>query len=879
ATYQDYADVFDEKEADQLPPHRPYDCAINLIPDAPLPSGRLYPMAEPELAALRDYLDKNLARGFIRPSTSPLSSPVLFVKKKTGDLRLCNDYRALNKITIRDRYPLPLIPELMDRLRGAQIYTKLDLRGAYNLVRIKAGDEWKTAFGTRYGQYEHLVMPFGLTNAPAVFQRFMNDIFRDLLDRFVVIYLDDILIFSATVPQHIDHVRQVLHRLRTHGLYAKLEKCEFHRKSVEFLGHIISPEGTLMDPKKVEAILQWQPPQNRKDVQRLLGFSNYYRQFIPAYADLTKPLTRLLRLKEPFRWTPEADQAFAILKQRFATGPLLRYPDPNLPFVVEADASSVALGAVLSQRADPSQPLQPCAYYSRQLSSAEQNYTIWERELLAIKTAFEVWRHHLEGARHPVQVLTDHRNLEHLQTTRRLNQRQIRWSLFFSRFNFTISYIPQTQNQKADALSRKPEYTPTSKTEAPDTSILPPNVFAAAPEPASLAEDIRASQATDPWAQQRLQEVQQGDSKDLTVKDGVLYHRDRVYVPPGPLRARILRLTHDAPPWPRFRADVDQYVSTCDVCRRAKEVPAKPSGLLRPLPVPSSPWEIISMDFIVDLPRSHGHSCIFVVVDLLTKMAHFVPCPKIPTGPETAQLYLHHIFRLHGAPAQIISDRGPQFSSRFWQALHQGLGTEVHLSSAYHPQTDGQTERTNATLEQYLRCYTTYQQDNWYSLLPLAEFAYNNAVHSSIQVTPFAANYGYNPRFFLPVEPPSDVPAADARIQELHALHELLREQLQHAKEAYKRAADRHRQEGTPLKVGDLIWLSTRYLRAPGRCAKLNARFIGPYKIDAQINPVAFRLVLPDHLRIHPGYSIQNITSQVWEYYQVSICCDLTVIS
>ncbi|XP_060112868.1 uncharacterized protein LOC132585122, partial [Heteronotia binoei] len=267
-----------ETGADQLPPHRPYDCAIDLVPGAPLPVGRLYPMSEPELAALRDFLDKNLKRGFIRPSTSPLSAPVLFVKKKSGELRLCNDYRALNKITIRDRYPLPLIPELLDRLKGAQIYTKLDLRGAYNLVRIRPGDEWKTAFGTRYGQYEHLVMPFGLTNAPAVFQRFMNDIFRDLLDRFAIIYLDDILIYSRNPAQHAEHVRQVLQRLRAHGLYAKLEKCDFDLRSVEFLGHIVSPQGILMDPKKVEAVLTWQAPQNRKDLQRFLGFANYYRQ-------------------------------------------------------------------------------------------------------------------------------------------------------------------------------------------------------------------------------------------------------------------------------------------------------------------------------------------------------------------------------------------------------------------------------------------------------------------------------------------------------------------------------------------------------------------------------------------------------------------------
>ena len=245
--YQDFSDVFDKAEADHLPPHRPYDCTIDLLPGARIPAGRIYALSEPELAALRDFLEKNLKRGFIRPSTSPAAAPVLFVKKKCGELRLCNDFRALNQITCRNSYPLPLIPELLERLRLATIYTKLDLRGAYNLVRIQEGDEWKTAFQTRYGHFEYQVMPFGLCNAPAVFQHFMNDIFRDFLDRFVIIYLDDILIYSANPRAHESHVRAVLQRLREHHLYAKLEKCAFDLETVDFLGHRISPQGIEMD--------------------------------------------------------------------------------------------------------------------------------------------------------------------------------------------------------------------------------------------------------------------------------------------------------------------------------------------------------------------------------------------------------------------------------------------------------------------------------------------------------------------------------------------------------------------------------------------------------------------------------------------------------
>jgi hypothetical protein len=293
--YKDFQDVFDKQQADILPEHRQYDCPIDLKPGTQPPFGPLYGLSEPELKALKEYLEENLDKGFIRPSKSPASSPILFVKKKDGSLRLCVDYRGLNSITIRNRYPLPLIPELLDRLRTAKIYTKLDLRGAYNLVRIRPGDEWKTAFRTRYGLFEYLVMPFGLTNAPAVFQHLMNDIFRDYLDVFVVAYLDDILIFSETPEEHTQHVKLVLERLHQHKLYAKLEKCSFDQDHVEFLGYVISPHGIEMDPAKVDTITKWQTPSSVNDVQTFLGFANFYRRFIGAFSKLVTPLTQLTK--------------------------------------------------------------------------------------------------------------------------------------------------------------------------------------------------------------------------------------------------------------------------------------------------------------------------------------------------------------------------------------------------------------------------------------------------------------------------------------------------------------------------------------------------------------------------------------------------------
>jgi len=452
AKYEEYRDVFEKKNADTLPQHRPYDCGIELQEDAQPPFGPIYSLSQNELAALRDYLDENLAKNFIQHSKSPTGAPILFVKKKDGSLRMCVDYRGLNKVTIKNRYPLPLISGLLDQLGQAKIYTKLDLRGAYNLVRIKEGDKWKTAFRTRYGHFEYNVMPFGLTNAPAVFQHLMNDVFREFLDDFVVCYLDDILVFSQNEEEHINHVRLVLEKLRTAGLYAKLEKCVFHQPQVEFLGYIISGEGLSMDPQKIRTVIEWKKSATIRDVQCFLGFANFYRIFIQNYSKIAAPLTRLT-CKNKLEWNAEADQAFETLKKAFTTAPILTHPDFQKPFFLETDASDFALGAVLSQP-DKDGHLHPVAFHSRKFTATEINYEIHDKELLAIVDSFQEWRHFLEGAQHLVTVHTDHKNLEYFMSAKVLNRRQARWSISLSRFNFVITYRPGSKQIQSDALSR-----------------------------------------------------------------------------------------------------------------------------------------------------------------------------------------------------------------------------------------------------------------------------------------------------------------------------------------------------------------------------------------------------------------------------------------
>ena len=419
AVYHDLSAVFSKEEADSLPLHRSYDMAIDLLPGSVPPRGRLYYLSIPETQAMDAYIQEALANELIRPSTSPAGAGFFFMGKKDGGLRPCIDYRGMNKRTIKNRYPLPLLNTAFERLSRATVFTKLDLRNAYNLVRIRQGDEWKTGFITPRGHYEYLVMPFGLSNCPAVFQAFVNDVLREFLDHFVFVYLDDILIFFPDLESHVQHVRQVLRRLLKNRLFVTLEKSEFHTSSTTFLG-FVSPQGLIMDQTKVKAVLEWPIPTTTKKLQQFLGFANFYRRFIRNYSMTAAPLTSLLRGKpSSFPWTPAAQEAFSELKERFTTASVLTHPDPQLPFIVEVDASEVGVGAVLSQRVSHDQKVHPCAFFSRRLTPAESRYGVGDRELLPVKLALEEWRHWLEGAQHPFMVWTDHKNLEYICVAQR----------------------------------------------------------------------------------------------------------------------------------------------------------------------------------------------------------------------------------------------------------------------------------------------------------------------------------------------------------------------------------------------------------------------------------------------------------------------------
>ncbi|KAI4380918.1 hypothetical protein MLD38_007051 [Melastoma candidum] len=642
---QEFDDVFPKEMPAELPPIRGIEHQIDFIPGAPIPNRPAYRCSPQEAKELQKQVDELLSKGYVRESMSPCSLPVLLVPKKDGTWRMCVDCRAVNKITVKYRYPIPRLDDMLDELHGSTVFSKIDLKSGYHQIQMKEGDEWKTAFKTKNGLYEWLVMPFGLTNAPSTFMRLMNHVLRAYIGKFVVVYFDDILIFSKNEHDHVNHLRSVLQALRHEKLYANLKKCEFFLESVVFLGFVVSSRGVEVDEEKVRAIREWPTPTTISEVRSFHGLAGFYRRFVRDFSTIASPLTDIIKKDVGFRWGTEQEKAFKTLKEKLSSAPLLMLPDFSKPFEIECDASGIGIGSVLMQEK------RPIAYFSEKLNGAALNYSTYDKELYALVRALETWQHYLWSQEFVIH--TDHESLKHLKDQGKLNRRHTRWIQFIEMFPYVIQYKTGKENIVAGALSRR--YTLISTLDAKFLGF----------------EHIKELYLHDHDFKEVFSECEKGSFGKFYRHEGYLFRENKLCIPQGSMRELLVREAHGGGLmghfgvtktldvlrehffWPHMKRDVMRICLRCIKCKKAKSK-IQPHGLYMPLPVPSHPWTDVSMDFVLGLPRTrNGKDSIFVVVDRFSKMAHFIPCKKTDDAKHVADLFFREIVRLHGIPRTI----------------------------------------------------------------------------------------------------------------------------------------------------------------------------------------------------------------------------------
>lgn len=759
-----------------------------------------------------------------------------------------------------------MIDELLDELHGAKVFSKLDLKAGYHQILVRPEDTPKTAFRTHEGHYEFLVMPFGLTNAPATFQSLMNEVFRSYLRKFVLVFFDDILVYSSCESEHSRHMKLVLAALEENQLFANFKKCEFGKQEVAYLGHVISGQGVAVDQEKIQAMKEWSTPRNLRELRGFLGLTGYYHKFIAGYAHIAQPLTDQLR-KDSFGWTETATRAFEKLKEAMITATVLAMPNFHKAFVIETDASGHGLGAVMMQEG------KPIAFHSRILGPRARDKSIYEKELMAVCLAVQKWKHYLMG-RHFI-IRTDQQSLRHINQQREIGADYQRWVRKLIGFDFEIQYKPDTSNRVADALSRKEEGTLEYGSHELGALISSQGI-----DWEALEEEVEK----DEMLQKLKADLIAGkEMKGFHLVEGKLLYKGRmVLTKSSSFIPNLLREYHDSPTgghsgevktylrlasewyWQGMRKQIADHVQKCVTCQKNKHSQRSPARLLQPLPIPTAVWEEVTMDFVEGLPLSKGFNSILVVVDRLSKYAHFIGLKHPFTALTVAHNFVKEVVRLHGFPTSIVSDRDRVFLSVFWKELFRLNGTELKRSTSYHPQTDGQTENVNKGLETYLRCFAGEKPKEWAKWLHWAEYSYNTSPHLSTKVSPFTIVYGKDPpKLWRVGDHHTTVGSVEETLKERDYMLDELRINLFKAQQVMKENADKKRRD-EQFEVGDAVFLKLQPYRqrslAKRPFEKLAARFYGPYEVLQRIGHVAYKLKLPHTCKIHPVFHVFHVS-------------------
>ena len=900
-----FTDLFDKEKASALPPHRgrsDHHIRLKTNPDGSVPDlpwGPLYGMSREQLIELRRQLTDLMDKGWIRASSSSAGAPVLLAPKPGGKWRLCVDYRELNARTEHDRYPLPLIKETMRTLSRSRWFSKVDIRAAFHKLRMAEGDEHLTAFRTRFGLFEWLVVPFGLSGAPATFQRYINGALQGLLGVSCTAYLDDVLIYSdGSLQDHWENVKLVLAKLRDAGLHCDLSKCKFATKEVKYLGFVITAgEAIRPDPDKIQAILQWEAPTSLRGVRRFIGFANFYRDFLEDFSAVAEPLHRLTKKNVPFRWDDEQEAAFSQLKNIFISGPVLVLWQFDREAMLEADCSGRAIGACLSQKVDGI--WHPVGYYSAGLSAAERNYTIHDKELLAIVKSLKFWSAELIGVHKPFTILTDHKNLEYFTTIRELSERQHRWAETLSRFQYTLQYRPGKQAARPDALSRREQ--DVKSTELIKSPLMTPQAIRIAagrvrpgesqlPQGRHVFTDTHLQDLWDEAVKRdqayraRLLAVIQGERTFPTTAEtrcqigdcaisahGTLLWRGVLWVPSfEPLTTTIIQKAHESMlaghpgknetfkmirrsyHWEGMSEDIRRYVRNCH-CYGAHISRKKRQGLLQPLPVADRYWSQISMDFMVELPQDTEDSPRYLLV-ITDRLSKYVQLEAMATmqAEDCAERFVEVWWRFRGFPSSIITDRGSDWLGKFWSKLCTLTKVEQLLSTAHHPQTDGGTERANQEVQAVLRMMVNFEQTNWPQCLAACQLALNNRTSSVTNMSPNLLLNGYHADLLERVELPSisqNTPQGRAVhfLDHLKRGTELAQAAIAWAQQRQQESTDQSRRPAERFRPGDSVWFSLRNVKTNRPSRKLDW-LQAKYKVVAVPTPLTVTLDLPGDL-------------------------------